>query len=582
MVEPGLWWRVKQTVDTVTEGSRDYNWKSHYAKTVRSTTRANSRGARRTGEAGARRQQDDLLRVPLVVDDELLRLPSLDDGQPQDAEPPQRGRRLAQLHDLQLPGLARRRLHARHGRHGDRATASRPCAQVPPCSSARRIRTASGFISQQQTVSAEGFAGQAFNTHVPHTVRAKETKDCADCHVSKDNDNNAWLAQTYAAGHELRQLHGPLRLRRRRALARSRRRHRARQSRRPSTAAPCTSSPTRRTTTSSSTTASASSSTSSSTSATPKSCRCRCAASMPTSRRARAACASTTSRRSTTRDFPSASRPRPSRRFGQKFYVETKYATAVAAPSTLAVDPARWRLDREVGWFDPLGTTSEARRRGRLARVVEAPQDARTRRQPLGQRGAADPPALRLPLRRRPRGGLDSRRRGDAARRRPAQQLPQARARYESLSERRLQPGRRARPARTTSRLPAHTLTSRPRARSSSSTSTTRSSRRRSGSIPLNHPRAVAVQFRYAFVVDEDGLKVVDVTNPLSRRGSSRGRRCRFKDAHDVYVARTYAYVANGARRHRHRRRREPGEALALHDVRREGEVAGRSTTRIR
>src|SRR5258708_4288817 len=28
---------------------------------------------------------------------------------------------------------------------------------------------------------------------------------------------------------------------------------------------------------------------------------------------------------------------------GQKFYVPTKYATAVAAPSTLAVDPARWR-----------------------------------------------------------------------------------------------------------------------------------------------------------------------------------------------------------------------------------------------
>src|SRR5262249_34898592 len=26
--------------------------------------------------------------------------------------------------------------------------------------------------SQQQTISAEGFAGQAFNTHVPHTVRA--------------------------------------------------------------------------------------------------------------------------------------------------------------------------------------------------------------------------------------------------------------------------------------------------------------------------------------------------------------------------------------------------------------------------
>ena len=32
------------------------------------------------------------------------------------------------------------------------------------------------IYSQQQTTSAEGFAGQAFNTHVPHTVRVKRNK----------------------------------------------------------------------------------------------------------------------------------------------------------------------------------------------------------------------------------------------------------------------------------------------------------------------------------------------------------------------------------------------------------------------
>src|SRR4029453_1766052 len=57
-----------------------------------------------------------------------------------------------------------------------------------------------GIYSQQQTTSAEGFAGQAFNTHVPHTVRAKETKQCSDCHVSEKNDNNAWLAQLLLQG----------------------------------------------------------------------------------------------------------------------------------------------------------------------------------------------------------------------------------------------------------------------------------------------------------------------------------------------------------------------------------------------
>src|SRR5260370_20144480 len=39
--------------------------------------------------------------------------------------------------------------------------------------------------------------------------------------------------------------------------------------------------------------------------------------------------------------------------FGQKFYVKTKYATAVAAPSTLAVDPARWRLTTDGQMVDP-------------------------------------------------------------------------------------------------------------------------------------------------------------------------------------------------------------------------------------
>lgn len=54
--------------------------------------------------------------------------------------------------------------------------------------------------SQQQTISAEGFSGQAFNTHVPHSVRATETKMCTDCHASSKNDNNAIMAQLLLQG----------------------------------------------------------------------------------------------------------------------------------------------------------------------------------------------------------------------------------------------------------------------------------------------------------------------------------------------------------------------------------------------
>ncbi len=53
---------------------------------------------------------------------------------------------------------------------------------------------------QQQTVSAEGFSGQAFSTFVPHTVRSKETKGCTDCHVSKAGNNNSWMTQLLLLG----------------------------------------------------------------------------------------------------------------------------------------------------------------------------------------------------------------------------------------------------------------------------------------------------------------------------------------------------------------------------------------------
>ena len=52
----------------------------------------------------------------------------------------------------------------------------------------------------QQTVSAPGFSGEAFSTYVPHTVRAKETKGCTDCHVSSKGDNNAWMSQLLVQG----------------------------------------------------------------------------------------------------------------------------------------------------------------------------------------------------------------------------------------------------------------------------------------------------------------------------------------------------------------------------------------------
>jgi len=56
------------------------------------------------------------------------------------------------------------------------------------------------LYNTQQTVSAEGFSGQAFSTFVPHTVRGRETKSCTDCHVSAARDNNAWMSMLLLQG----------------------------------------------------------------------------------------------------------------------------------------------------------------------------------------------------------------------------------------------------------------------------------------------------------------------------------------------------------------------------------------------
>ena len=55
--------------------------------------------------------------------------------------------------------------------------------------------------SQQQTISAEGYSGQAFNPHFPHTTSGVgTTKNCTDCHLSKDKDNNAIMTQLLGFG----------------------------------------------------------------------------------------------------------------------------------------------------------------------------------------------------------------------------------------------------------------------------------------------------------------------------------------------------------------------------------------------
>jgi hypothetical protein len=60
----------------------------------------------------------------------------------------------------------------------------------------------------------------------------------------------------------------------------------------------------------------------------------------------------------------------------------------------------------------------------------------------------------------------------------------------------------------------------------------------------LHHPSAVQVQFRYAFVCDKEGIKVLDCTELYAPRPIAKLDL--EEEPHNLYLARTYAYVAGG------------------------------------
>jgi hypothetical protein len=361
---------------------------------------------------------------------------------------------------------------------------------------------------EQQTISAEGFSGQAFSTFVPHTVRAKETKQCSDCHVSAANDNNAWMAQVLLQGTNFMNFMGRYIF-----VATGKHGFEAIAVAEHDEPEAIFGSDLQRV-------------------AYPENYKKFVAGKRQLESvaehegtifdiQARGEYAYTANGGGGMRVYDIANidnkgfsqrmTTAPVSPIGQRFYVPTKDAAAVATPTTLGVDPLRARVKENEEQVIHLmyGFLYVADREEGL--VIIGTPDLKAKSPGVGTLLDGNPANnfLKRGLTFNPGGVLTG-----------ARRITIAGTFAYILTDKALVVVDLDNPL-----APKVTATI--------------------AAPALNDPRAVAIQFRYAFVVDHDGLKVLDVTN-LAQPKIVPNALVPFEDARNVYAARTYAYVSAG------------------------------------
>lgn len=530
MVEPGRWWKVKQTLDTVTPGSADYNERSAYAKTMQ--------------------KDNETWGDPSIVEDRLAHRDSNMTCYTCHTS------WVTSCFGCHLSMEANRKMPNRHNEGGDSRNFTSYNYQVirddifmlgrdgtvtghrvAPVRSSSAVLVSSRnqnrewIYHQQQTVSAEGFSGQTFNTHVPHTVRGKELQTCSDCHASKNGDNNAWLAQTYlqgtnfvnfmgryvyvAAGDALeavavtehsepQAIYGS-NLHRlayhddfEKFVAGGRELKEAYENK-----------------------------------GRPEALSVQVRGEYAYVAAGKGGLRVYDVAQIDHKGFSERIVTAPVSPLGQRFYVGSKYAAAVAAPSTLAVDPARWRTIRnDDGTFTQV-PPDKAVEMDREAQKAGKPSPVVNEEEPI------HPLYAYLYVADKYEGLILVN----------AATLLDGDPRNNFLS-------------RALTWNPDGALTGASNITIAGNFAYITTDRalvivdlstplqpKIAAQVPLNQPKAVAVQFQYAFVVDADGMKVLDIRE-LQQKGTVRiveGAQVPLAHANDIYTARTYAYIADGA-----------------------------------
>ena len=542
-VEPGLCWKVKQTIDTITEKNPDgtanpeYRPKSAYAKTMHKDNK--TWGCPPISEGGcAALKESDLAHRESSMTCYACHTSWV-----------------TSCFGCHLSMEANRKMPNRHNEGGDSRNFTSYNFQVirddifmlgkdgtvtghkvAPVASRSAILVSSRnqnrewIYSQQQTVSAEGFSGQTFNTHVPHTVRATETQGCSDCHVSNNKDNNAWLAQVTLQGtnfvnfmgryvyiaatdaleavavteHDEPQAVYGSNLHKlaykdnyEKFVKDGRELEEVYENK-----------------------------------GRPEVLQVQVRGEYAYAAAGKGGLRVYDVAQIDQKGFSERISTAPVSPLGQKFYVPTKFATAVAAPSTLAVDPARWRtVQNEDGTLKQV-PPDEALRLNAEADKAGKPRPA------INEEGPIHPLYAYLYVADKFEGLILVN----------AATLLDGDPRNNFLSRAlTFNPNGVLNGANniTIAGNFAYVTTDKDLVIVDLSTPL---QPKITAQVPLNRPKAVAVQFLYAFVADADGLKVLDIKD-LQVKGEVHlidTATVPLKHANDVYVARTYAYVANG------------------------------------
>ena len=200
MVDPALEWRVSLVKDSVTPGNAAYNPRAARAKLMGRATKTLEWGTQLSGDALAHRDEDMecySCHTSWTTSCSGCHLPSESNWKTERHHYEGGETRNYATYNPQVARddmfMLGRRETAAGGRIAPYRSSS---ALVLSSTNANREH----IYVQQAPISASGFSSQAFNPHYPHTERKTETKTCVDCHLSRDNDNNAIMAQLLMQG----------------------------------------------------------------------------------------------------------------------------------------------------------------------------------------------------------------------------------------------------------------------------------------------------------------------------------------------------------------------------------------------